>query len=242
MVPLSCLLVMLLISISRSSFPRGTSHNVHAATSAVRYIDVFEPSRQRYFPAYSYVAVSQIHVYMGTVRIQDTLKEIPMVARVSLTDYRGRILLDTLVRPTHQVENYRTDETGFSPSTFMGAPTLQEVQTRVSSIIRDKIIVGHCLWDFLSVLGLTHPAIATRDLALFLPLRQKLKSRTIVQLALLVNFFMGRNIGLQYEDSLETARAVIDLFRSCEDVFERCIRSGEWPCELPPSTYAEYFT
>ncbi|KAK0473257.1 hypothetical protein IW261DRAFT_1505179 [Armillaria novae-zelandiae] len=179
---------------------------------------------------------------MGTVRIQDTLKQIPMVARVSLTDYRGRILLDTLVRPTHQVESYRTEDTGFSPSTFMGAPTLQEVQTRVSSIIRDKIIVGHRLWDFLSVLGLTHPAIATRDLALFLPMRQKLKSRAIVELPLLVNYFMGRNIGLQYEDSLETARAVIDLFRSCEDVFEGCIRSGEWPCELPPSSYAEYFT
>ncbi len=86
----------LLLPCSRSSFPRANSQ---AGTSAVRYIDASEPSRQRYFPAhrypfldallfypvlmaFSYIAVSQLHVYMGTVRIQDTLKQIPMVAYV----------------------------------------------------------------------------------------------------------------------------------------------------------------
>lgn len=31
------------------------------------------------------------------------------------------------------------------------APAFQEVQLRVSSIVKNKILVGHCLWTFLSV-------------------------------------------------------------------------------------------
>lgn len=42
-------------------------------------------------------------------------------------------------------------------------------------------------------------------------MRQKLKSRTIVELPILVNFFMGRNVGLQYEDSVCLLTAARDL-------------------------------
>ncbi len=103
------------------------------------------------------------------------------------------------------------------------APSFQDVQNRVSTIIRNKILVGHCLWKFLSVkksiigilvrcvdiwpaplkvLGISHPAIETRDLALFLPLRERLKQRSIVDLSTLMHYFMGRNVGLHYEDSV----------------------------------------
>lgn len=109
--------------------------------------------------------------------------------RVSVADYRGNVVLDTLVRPTyvgktwswsigfinvltsHDVTNYRTAETGllashltdgefpayFSSSRFLlggcaaiQAPLFREVQHRVITLIRDKIIVGHNLWQFLS--------------------------------------------------------------------------------------------
>lgn len=48
------------------------------------------------------------------------------------------------------------------------------------------------------VMGLSHPAIDTRDIALFLPFRRSLRVRPNVQVPLvtLVNSFMGRNIGL----------------------------------------------
>lgn len=41
---------------------------------------------------------------------------------------------------------------------------------------------------------------------------------------------------------LELARASMDLFRSCEEVYEGIVRSGTWPCDLPPSSYSQYFT
>jgi RNA exonuclease 4 len=40
---------------------------------------------------------------------------------------------------------------------------------------------------------------------------------------------------------LEIARASVDLFRCCEELFEEAILDGEWPCNLPPLMYAEYF-
>ncbi|PFH49214.1 hypothetical protein AMATHDRAFT_148109, partial [Amanita thiersii Skay4041] len=163
-------------------------------------------------------------------------------SRVSITDYRGNVILDTFVRPTHSVQDYRTPETGIQFSHLANAPLFQDVQKRVASIIAEKIIIGHSLWNFLSVLGLAHPAIDTRDLALFRPLRKKLKSRTMVGLPTLVRLFMGRNVGLDYENSLELARASLDLFRSVEDLFEGKVKAGAWPCDLPPTTCADYYT
>ena len=83
-------------------------------------------------------------------------------------------------------------------------------------MLRGKILIGYGLWEFLSVspgfsrkdwrethrtrkvMGLSHPAIDTRDAALFLPFRRSLRYRSNVQVPLvtLVNRFMGRNIGL----------------------------------------------
>ena len=115
------------------------------------------------------------------------------------------------------------------------------------------------LFDW-QVLGLSHSALNTRDLALFRPLRKKLRNRSVIDLPVLVHVFMGRN-SLDCEDSvrlatsreetfgkltlinqLEFSRAAMDLFRSCEDTFEGIIATGAWPCDLPPSAYAENYS
>ncbi|KAJ7597615.1 hypothetical protein C8J56DRAFT_771385, partial [Mycena floridula] len=163
-------------------------------------------------------------------------------SRVSLVDYRGTIILDTYVRPTHPVEDYRTAETGLYSGSLISAPPFEQVQQQVASLIRDKIVVGHCLWHFFSVLGLSHPALDTRDVGLFRPFRKKLKARQILSLSTLVHFFMGRKIGLDYEDSTELTRASMDLFRKLSTWFEGIIGSGAWPCDLPPPSYSQYFT
>ena len=56
----------------------------------------------------------------------------------------------------------------------------------------------------LQVLGLSHPALNTRDLALFRPLRKRLQSRSVIDLSILVHIFLGRKIGLGYEDSVRS--------------------------------------
>ena len=99
------------------------------------------------------------------------------------------------------------------------APTFLDVQRHVAGLIKDKIIVGYALWIFLSVgllaiasmvtvhidchkvVGLSHPAIDTRDAALFMPFRKSLKVRPsqMVPLATLIHKLMGHYIGLQGE-------------------------------------------
>jgi RNA exonuclease 4 len=110
-------------------------------------------------------------------------------------------------------------------------------------------------------MGFSHPAIDTRDTALFLPFRKTLKAKKLVPLPDLVRYFMARKMGGSFEDpvrppprmwpqrrfadadvQLEQARAALDLFRSTEELWERIVAQGSWPCDLPPSSFASCFT
>jgi RNA exonuclease 4 len=91
-------------------------------------------------------------------------------------------------------------------------------------------------------------------------MRKRLKSEFVLELSVLVEVFMGRALGFQGEDSvwlacympgesssssyvkLEFSRAAMDLFRSCEGVFESAIAAGTWPCDLPLELYANHYT
>ncbi|KDQ54763.1 hypothetical protein JAAARDRAFT_348141 [Jaapia argillacea MUCL 33604] len=184
-----------------------------------------------------YIAIAVQVVYAGTVA-----HRVPIIARASITDYRGEILLDTLVRPTQPVIDHRTAETGLDAHHLSDAPLFGEVQNRVASLMNGKILVGHSLWNVLSVLGLSYPALQTRDVALFTPFRQSLRCKSLPSLPFLVSHLMGRTIRTHYEHPLEEARAALDIFRSCEDTWEGIIKSGSWPCTLPPSTFVHCFT
>ncbi|KAI0343939.1 hypothetical protein BDW22DRAFT_1419045 [Trametopsis cervina] len=188
------------------------------------------------FPPEKYIGAAVQVVLHGISRL-------PMVARVTMIDYRGFVVYDTYVRPTQPVSDYRAAQTGLTPYTLARAPPFPEVQQRVANLLRDKLLVGYALWEFLSVMGLSHPAIDTRDVALFLPFRRSLRVRAthVVPLVALVNQLLARNIGLHGEHPVEHARAAMDLFRSCEKVWEGIVASGSWPCALPPDAYANCF-
>ncbi|KAF5311981.1 hypothetical protein D9619_003369 [Psilocybe cf. subviscida] len=198
--------------------------------------------QQRYVPPQRYVGVGVVNVYSGSMEVDGRAVPVPMVARVSLIDYRGQILLDTYVRPTYPVSDYRSSETNITYTTLSNASLFVDIQRQVATLIQGKILVGHRIWNFLSVLGIRHSALDTRDLALFRPMRKRLKSDFVLELAVLVEVFMGRALGFQGEDSLEFSRAAMDLFRSCEGVFESAIAGGAWPCDLPPESYANHYT
>ncbi|KAK7694396.1 hypothetical protein QCA50_001582 [Cerrena zonata] len=192
----------------------------------------------KHFPSSNYLAVAAQVVHYGGA------SQLPMVARVLITDYRGNVVLDTFIRPTQYVTDYRTEKTGIRPVHLGAAPTFEDVQRHVAGIIKDKILVGYALWKFLSVFGISHPALETRDTALFMPFRKSLKVKPsfMVPLETLVQRLMGHYIGLNGEVAVEEARAALDLFRSCEALWEDTIKSGSWPCCLPPSAYGNCFT
>jgi RNA exonuclease 4 len=161
-------------------------------------------------------------------------------------------------------------------------------------MIKGKIIVGHSLWNDLSgtylstgpksfrltflviyvafsVLGIPHPAVATRDVALYVPFRNALSSpNQIIGLQTLMWHLMSRRIQdqqqnpvstsrtarngvhrhthVQIADStprsllqLENARAALDLYRSHSTEWESAVSSGNWPSALPPSTFSRCY-
>ncbi|CAA7258661.1 unnamed protein product [Cyclocybe aegerita] len=92
-----------------------------------------------------------------------------LVARVAIVDYRGTTVFDKYVRPTTTVTDYRTASTGLTEAHLYSADAWQfgMIQTYLSNLFRGKILVGHSLWHDLAVLGLPHPAVDTRDVALY---------------------------------------------------------------------------
>ncbi|EIM92605.1 uncharacterized protein STEHIDRAFT_46712 [Stereum hirsutum FP-91666 SS1] len=183
-----------------------------------------------------------------------------MLARVAITDFRGENIYERYVAPTLQVTDYRTGVTGITeehlsrysifplrrpvidPCYAGTAYKFSQVQRQVADIIRNKTIVGHQLWNDLSVLGIPHPAVDTRDVALYQPFRNALNSPNhIVGLQSLCWHLMRRRCQDGQQNPIENARAALDLYRSHGTEWESAIRDGHWPCALPPSTFARCY-
>ncbi|KAI9060564.1 hypothetical protein FKP32DRAFT_1577974 [Trametes sanguinea] len=184
----------------------------------------------------------------------------PMIARVAVVDYKGREIFCSYVLPTNPVTDYRTNTTGIQAAHLQpGEPSVgicatsahpvsgnalpwKEVQQQVAQLIRDKILVGHTLWQDLSVLGIPHPAVATRDVALYQPFRNALRSTSqIIGLQTLMWHLMRRRVQETHVCALENARAALDLYRSHAEEWEGTIAKGQWPSFLPPSTFSRCY-
>ncbi|KZT75107.1 hypothetical protein DAEQUDRAFT_748210 [Daedalea quercina L-15889] len=171
----------------------------------------------------------------------------PMIARVAIVNYQAQTVYDTYVQPTIEVSDYRTGTTGIEPGHLdpsHGAETFSEVQDEVKRIIKGKVIVGHSLWLDLSVLGLPHPAVNTRDVALYQPFKNALRGSTnqVIGLQTLMWHLMRRRVQDGKVDALENARAVMDLYRSHGPDWEGAVSKGQWPCSIPPSSFSRCFT
>ncbi|KAH9968885.1 ribonuclease H-like domain-containing protein [Russula dissimulans] len=167
-----------------------------------------------------------------------------MVARVAICNYRGNPLLDCYVVPTMAVSDYRTSTTGITPAHLSSSDAVKfhDLQHRVADIIKDKVVVGHSLWNDFSVLGIPHPAVNTRDVALYQPFRNALRSpNQLVRLPTLTFHLMGRRCQEGQQNPVENARAVMDLYRSHANEWETAIREGQWPSALPPSTFSRCY-
>jgi len=95
-----------------------------------------------------------------------------MLARVSLVDWDGNVLVDTFVAPTEHVTDYRTFVSGIYPHHLVSpqAMNFQACRTLVLNwLIKKPILVGHGLVNDLEALRLTHPWYHIRDSATYLP-------------------------------------------------------------------------
>jgi DNA polymerase III epsilon subunit-like protein len=74
------------------------------------------------------------------------------LARVSLVNYHGHVLLDTFVQPRERVTDWRTWVSGIRESDMVGAPTFAEVQKQVAELVEGRILIGHAIENDLKVI------------------------------------------------------------------------------------------
>eukprot|EP00475_Leptophrys_vorax_P032987 TRINITY_DN51520_c0_g1_i1.p2 TRINITY_DN51520_c0_g1~~TRINITY_DN51520_c0_g1_i1.p2 ORF type:complete len:144 (+),score=47.66 TRINITY_DN51520_c0_g1_i1:669-1100(+) len=92
-----------------------------------------------------------------------------------------------------------------------------EAQQRVSDITQNRVIVGHSLQNDLKALRLSHPARLIRDLTLF----SKFCPTKKLPLKYLAQHFLKRTIQVNTHDSVEDARASMDLYKLFRKEWEK---------------------
>jgi DNA polymerase III epsilon subunit-like protein len=80
------------------------------------------------------------------------------LARVSIVNFYGNIVFDTLVKPCNhyaeeiEVEDYREQITGIKAIDLDNAPTFKNIEPIIQKIVKNKTIVGHSLTDDFEIL------------------------------------------------------------------------------------------
>jgi len=69
------------------------------------------------------------------------------LARVSIVNFYGNVVFDTLVKPWAKVVDYREWITGIKAVDLKHAPSYPKIAPLLKKILNDKVVVGHSLTD-----------------------------------------------------------------------------------------------
>jgi RNA exonuclease 4 len=147
------------------------------------------------------------------------------LARVSITDWNGQVILDTFVKCPSRVTDFRTWVSGVTAKHLQSEKAMEVVDCRqkVANLLRGKILVGHALKNDLDALLLQHPKQDIRDTAkhqFFQRLgANKWRPRKLKDLALQ---HLGLKIQVKGEshDSIDDASATMELFKVARVAWE----------------------
>jgi RNA exonuclease 4 len=153
------------------------------------------------------------------------------LARVSMVDWDGRVLLDTFVQVPVAVTDFRTHVSGVRPSHLRNENAMDEKQVRktVARLLQNKILVGHALSNDLSALLLSHPKDRIRDTAKYRPFQRRVggnsnkskwRPRKLRDLVLQHCGLTIQQEG-QSHDSVDDARATMELFKTVHKEWEK---------------------
>ncbi|KAJ3196198.1 3'-5' exonuclease [Irineochytrium annulatum] len=140
------------------------------------------------------------------------------LARISVVNFHGSVVMDSYVVPELPVMDYRTHVSGITAKLVdprNGARPFKEVQREVSELLKDRILVGHALRNDLTCLYLTHPKKLIRDTSRYKPFRQLSKGRSPA-LKNLARDLLGLEIQTGEHSSVEDARVAMLLYKKVE--------------------------
>ncbi|CAK9045736.1 RNA exonuclease 4 [Durusdinium trenchii] len=136
-----------------------------------------------------------------------------VLARVSIVDSEGKVLLDKYVRPKERVTDFRTPITGITGSSLFREGVISEDEARelAAKAMDGKIVVGHSLQNDFQALLLSHPHVLIRDTSVYRPLRPPGQKKT-PSLRKLAEYWLQEKIQEGTHDSIQDAKTALRLY------------------------------
>lgn len=147
-----------------------------------------------------------------------------MVARVSLVNEMGHILMDRYVKPREPVVDYRTAVSGIRPKDIINGDDFERVQRDVQALLFNRVLVGHAVYNDLRVLQLQHPMRMVRDTSSYRPLVNRVTGGATPSLKVLARCVLNEDIQSGEHSSVEDARAVMRIYNRYREEWERNVR------------------
>nr|XP_016933343.1 RNA exonuclease 4 [Drosophila suzukii] len=135
-----------------------------------------------------------------------------MLARVSIVNRVGQVLLDKHVKPRMEVTDYRTSVSGIRPQDIANGEEFDAVQNEVVKLLHGRILVGHALGNDLTVLSIRHPFDDIRDTSRYKPLCKLVSNGHTPSLKRLTMAVLGQEIQTGEHNSVEDARAAMGIY------------------------------
>lgn len=147
------------------------------------------------------------------------------LARLSIVNYNGHVLIDTFVKPKGKITNFRSWISGVYPQSMKNAMPYDEARDRAIEIMSGRVIVGHSLKHDFKVINWEPLQGNVRDLATY---KKYLDDNNHVKsLKRLTNEFLGKEIQTGSHNSVVDARSALCLYRIVENSWTQQVRSKQ---------------
>ncbi|XP_055609697.1 RNA exonuclease 4 [Uranotaenia lowii] len=147
-----------------------------------------------------------------------------MVARVSIVNERGEVLLDSYVKPQKTVIDYRTTISGIRPELMESGQEYLTIRDTVRLLLQGRILVGHALKNDLMVLNLRHPKKMIRDTSHHRPIARRIRAIGTPSLKNLSKLILGEEIQTGIHDSIQDARAAMKIYLLFREDWEKSLK------------------
>uniref|UniRef100_F6Y3H6 RNA exonuclease 4-like n=2 Tax=Ciona intestinalis TaxID=7719 RepID=F6Y3H6_CIOIN len=163
-------------------------------------------------------------VYALDCEMVECLYSINSLARCSVVDYWGSVVLDLYVKQTSEVTDYRTKYSGIQPKHVMSDESIsfKQAQSQVLNLLKNKIVIGHSLFFDTRALKINLPTEQTVDISKLSLVMEKMnnlgyRTEHTFSLKKLARHLLNRKIQTHTHCSVEDATATMDIFKSVSD-------------------------
>jgi DNA polymerase III epsilon subunit-like protein len=140
-----------------------------------------------------------------------------VLARCSVVNYDGEVIFDKFVKSPEPITAFRTNVSGIKPNDIRddNAISYQEVQSSMRILLKDRVVIGHCVDVDLHAMLLHHPAKMLRDCATCVLLCPEAPIPLVDLIKTRLNMDVPSG-----PDAVQEARHCMLLYRTFEEAWE----------------------